>query len=144
MPRWRPLPFRISGVLERLAPTHTAAALRYTIAGAGSGIGGTSDSFSYASTTSTGNIELIGKVATQTGTSLSPYATAGFMLRAAPTGTQTADKTANAFVSVSPRNGVNFTTRTSYGATSSTTLGPSLVVPVWVRLVVSQTSVAAF
>lgn len=111
----------------------------YTIAGAGSGIAaaGTSDSFSFVSTPASGNIELVTKLTSQTNTS--PYAVAGLMIRDSLSATGS-----GAVVGVSPQNGINFTYRLTDGSTSNTTLGPSTAAPVYLRLVLSGTSLAGY
>jgi hypothetical protein len=110
----------------------------YTVSGTGSGVAGTSDSLIFVSQLVSGNIEIIANVTTQTGTNA--YAIAGLMIR----DSQTAVDGQCALVSVSPQNGVNFSFRTADGATATTTLGPSIATPIWLRLVVSQTSVAGY
>jgi Chitobiase/beta-hexosaminidase C-terminal domain/Concanavalin A-like lectin/glucanases superfamily len=117
--------------------TYSFSAGTYTIAGAGTGIGGTADSFSYVSTPTTGNIEMTAKVTSQTNTN--NYAVAGLMMRDSLNANG-----AGAVIGVSPANGVNFTYRTVDGGTSTTMLGPSVAAPVWLRLVHSGTSFAGY
>jgi hypothetical protein len=123
------------------AGTYTYSAGSYTIGGGagtgGNGIGGTSDSFTFVNTSTTGNIEIIAKVASQTNTN--SYAIAGLMIRDSLIATG-----ANALVSVSPKNGVNFSTRLTDGGATTKTLGPSIASPVWLRLVLTDTSIAGF
>lgn len=109
----------------------------YTVSGSGAGVGGTVDACCYANQPATGNIELYAHVSSQTGTD--PYATAGIMVRGS-----LSDQAQCAIVSVSPQNGVNFTVRTADGAVAQTNLGPSLAAPIYLRMVVSQTSVAGY
>ncbi len=117
--------------------TYSYSSGTYTIAGAGTGIGGTADSFSYVSTPTTGNIEMIAKVTSQTNTN--NYAVSGLMMRDSLNANG-----AGAVIGVSPANGVNFTFRTTDGATSTTMLGPSIAAPVWLRLVHSGSSFAGY
>lgn len=117
--------------------TYSYSAGTYTVAGAGTGIGGTSDSFSYASLQTSGNIELVAKVASQTNTS--NYAVAGLMMRDSLNANG-----ASAVIGVSPANGVNFTYRATAGGPSTTMLGPSIAVPVYLRIVRSQSSIAGY
>lgn len=122
---------------------YSYSAGNYQVSGAGTGVGGSADSFSFASTPVNGNIEMIGKVTGQT--SANNYATTGFMIRDSlgTSGTQ-----ATAYLSVSPANGVNFTARTSDGVTATTTLGPTVpsvnTNPIWLRLVLSGSSIAGY
>ncbi len=119
--------------------TYTYSSGTYTVSASGSGIGGTSDQFTFVNTLVSGNIEMTTYVASQTGTSINPYAVSGLMVRDSLNA-----NAANAFISVSPKNGVNFSYRLSDGSTTSTTLGPSLVAPVYLRLVVSSGQVAGY
>jgi hypothetical protein len=113
----------------------------YTVAGDGSGVAGTSDSLYFVNQMATGNFEIIAEITSQTNTNA--YAIAGLMISdsAAPGGSNQC-----ALIGVSPLNGVNFTARITDGQSATTTLGPSLsVLPsIWLRLVVSQTSVAGY
>ncbi len=117
--------------------TYSYSAGTYTIAGAGSGIGGTSDGFTYVEAPASGNLELIAKVNSQTNTS--NYAQCGLMIRNGLT-----SGAAHATVAVSIANGANFTCRTSSGGSSSTTLGPSITAPTWLRLVKSGSNFAGY
>ena len=117
--------------------TYAYSSGTYTVSGAGTGIGGTSDSFTYVNANVNGNIEIVAKVNSQTNTS--NYATAGLMIRDSLNA-----NAANAMISVSPANGVNFTARTTDGGTSTTTLGPTVAAPVFLRLVRSRTSIAGY
>jgi hypothetical protein len=108
-----------------------------TISGSGVGIAGVADSCCFAYQTAAGNIEFYAYVSAQTNTD--PYATAGIMAR------NSLERSAQcAIVTVSPENGINFNYRSSDGAEAQTNLGPSVAVPVWLRLVISQTSVAGY
>ena len=117
--------------------TYSYSSGTYTIGGAGTGIGGTADSFSYVSTPTTGNIEMSAKVTSQTNTN--NYAVSGLMMRDSLNANG-----AGAVIGVSPTNGVNFTYRTTDGAASTTILGPSVSAPVWLRLVHSGSSFAGY
>jgi hypothetical protein len=110
----------------------------YTVGGSGIGVDGTSDSLYFVSQTATGNIEFTAYVSGQT--SSNAYAIAGLML----TDSLNSSNPQCALIGVSPQNGVNFSWRTSDGATAETTLGPSIATPIWLKLVVSQTSVAGY
>jgi hypothetical protein len=117
--------------------TYSYSSGTYTIAGAGTGIGGTADSFSYVSMPASGNVEIIGKVTSQTNTS--SYAVAGLMIRDSLNA-----NAAQAVVGVSPANGVNFTYRVSDGSSSTTILGPSQTAPIYLRLVRTGSSIAGY
>ncbi len=115
----------------------TVSSGTYTIYGAGSGVGGTSDSFCFVNTPTTGNVEMVGRVATQTNTNA--FAPSGLMMRASLDA-----NAAQATIAVTPQNGVIFTTRTEAGALATTTLGASVAAPVYLRLVRSGNSFAGY
>ena len=122
--------------------TNSQAAGAYSVTGAGTGIGGTSDSFSFLNVKASGNIELIAKVNSQTfadPTATSPYAFTGLMFRSS-----TSADSVQACVGVTPSNGINFLCRTATAGTTSTTLGPSITAPVWLRLVKSGGEIASY
>lgn len=110
----------------------------YTIGGAGTGIGGTADSFRLVSTSISGNVEIIANVSSIT-TSGNPSAFAGLMMRS----TLNPDSI-QASVGVTPSNGVNFLFRTTTGGNTNSTLGPSITVPRWLRLVKSAGEIAGY
>ncbi|HEY9756552.1 MAG TPA: LamG-like jellyroll fold domain-containing protein [Oculatellaceae cyanobacterium] len=108
-----------------------------TISGSGAGVGGAVDTCCFASQAASGNVEFYAYISSQTGAD--PDATAGIMAR------NSLSRDAQcAAVTVSPENGVNFIIRTANGDDAQTTLGPSLTAPIWLRLVVSQSSVAGY
>lgn len=117
---------------------YTYSSGTYTIYGAGSGISGTSDSFCFVNTPTTGNVEIVGRVASQTNTN--SFAPSGFMMRAS----QNIANSAQATIAVTPQNGVVFTSRTEAGALATTTLGASVAAPVYLRLVRSGNSFAGY
>lgn len=127
--------------------TNSQSAGSYSITGAGTGVGGSSDSLSYLSVAASGNVELIAKVTSQTfadPNATSPYAFSGLMFR-----TTLAADSVQACVGVTPSNGVNFLCRTTTSGTTSTTLGPTIpppssLTPAWLRLVKSSGEVAAY
>ncbi len=88
--------------------TYSYASGVYSITASGSGIGGSSDQFTFVNTQSSQNIEMTTMVATQTGTNINAYAVSGLMVRDSLNANG-----ANAFISVSPKNGVNFSYRLS-------------------------------
>lgn len=110
----------------------------YTVSGTGSGVEGTSDSLYFVNQPASGNIEFIAQVTEQTGTNA--YAIAGLML----SDSLTSSDPQCALIGVSPENGVNFSWRTADGDSAELQLGPSMSAPIWLRLEVSQTSVAGY
>ncbi len=122
-----------------ISGTYNYSAGTYTIQGAGSGIKGSADGFSYVSAPAAGNIEMTARVATLTNASSSPFAPAGLMMRESLNANGV-----EAFVGVTPQNGVVFTVRTAAGATATTTLGASITAPVYLRLVRSGSSFAGY
>jgi alpha-tubulin suppressor-like RCC1 family protein len=107
----------------------------FTVNGAGSGIGGTADSFHFVSESVNGYLETIAHVASLQNTSSS--ATSGLMIRES-----TSAGAISAYMGVTPSSGVVFTTRSSTGGSSSTTTLSGEAAPIWLRLVRSYTSTA--
>ncbi len=121
--------------------SYSLSAGTYTVdASGGGGITGTNDGQYFVYQPVTGNCELIANVATQSGTNA--YACAGLMFSdlsaTYPASSQCA------MIGVSPENGINFWWRTADDTVAQMTLGPSLTVPVWLRLVVNQSNVQGF
>ena len=110
----------------------------YNIGGSGVGVTGVGDSLCFVNQAATGNIEFIAYVSGQT--SANAYAIAGLMVRA----NLTSNDSQCAMIGVSPQNGVNFSWRTANAVPAQINLGPSLSTPIWLRLVVSQTSIAGY
>lgn len=135
--------FTLSNINTSGTGTSSGSAGSYTVNGAGSGVGGTDDSFSYLKIQTSGTgVELIAKVTSQQNTN--SYATAGLMIRES-----LSSDSAHAMVAVSPLNGVNFSTRPkklepSDHPLTATTLGPSIAAPVWLKIVKSGNSVSGF
>lgn len=82
---------------------------------------------------------MITRVASQQSGS-NDYAPAGLSIRQDITNAGAA----HASVVVTPKNGVNFLTRSQLDGATTTTLGPSVASPVWLRIVKSGQSVAGF
>jgi hypothetical protein len=99
----------------------------YTITGSGAGVDGTADAFSYMSQARDGDFEITARVTSLT--TESPYTAAGLALRQ-----DLSAGSPNVFLSVASQNGVNFSSRTRATGSTFTTLGPSVVAPVWLRL----------
>jgi hypothetical protein len=120
----------------------TSGAGAYTVNGAGGGVGGINDSFTYLKIQTSGNVEMMTKITSQQNTT--NYATAGLMIRES-----LASDSAQASVSVSPLNGVNFSTRAlkilpTDHPDSTTTLGPSVAAPIWIKIVKSGDTISGF
>ncbi len=126
--------------------TYSYSSGTYTTGGAGVGIGklpvtgGDGDSFSYVYSNTSGNMEMVAYISSQTNTN--SYAVSGLMMRDSSSSTVTS--AAQATIGVSPKNGVNFTYRSADGGSSTTILGPSVAAPVWVRLVRSGSTFAGY
>jgi hypothetical protein len=112
----------------------------FSVTGSGLGINtaGGADSLAFINQPAVGNIELITYVSSQSGSD--PYAVAGLMVA----DSQTSTTPQCALIGVSPQNGVNFWYRTADGATANLLMGPSLAAPIWLRLIVSETSVVGY
>jgi hypothetical protein len=110
----------------------------YTVGGSGFGVASNADSLCFVSQAATGNIEIVSYISEQS--SSDAYAIAGLMLRDSLDG----NDAQCALIGVSPQNGVNFSWRTADGDAAGLQLGPSIATPIWLKLVVSQTSVAGF
>lgn len=99
----------------------------WTVAGGGSGISGTKDSFNFAFQSFSGDGSLVSKVASQADTSTSSRA--GLMIR-----TDTTASSAYAAVLVTPGSGISFQWRPTGGGTTKIVTVPNVVAPVWVKL----------
>jgi regulation of enolase protein 1 (concanavalin A-like superfamily) len=117
--------------------TYSSTGGTYTVGGTGFGVTGVGDSLNFVNQAATGNIEIMAYVSQ---TSSNAYAISGLMVRA----NLTSNDSQCALIGVSPQNGVNFSWRTADAVPAQTNLGPSLATPIWLRLVVSQTSVAGY
>ena len=104
----------------------------YTLEASGSGIGGTSDSGFFVNTPSSGNIEITTQVASQFATTQN-YVQTGLMIRGS-IGSPPDTGSINAYIYVTPKNGVNFSYRSIEGGTTTTTLGPTFNSPVYLKL----------
>lgn len=134
--------FTLSNINTTGTGTYSFSSGTHTVNGAGSGVtnGATTDSFTFVYLTTSGDVEMTAKVDTQASTN--DFATAGLMIRDGTT-----SGAAHAYVSVSPKNGVNFTSRqsnTSPNNLNNLTLGPSVAVPTFVRIVKSGSTVAGY
>ena len=109
----------------------------FTVAGAGVDIENTADSFHYAWLNASGDCEIIARVATITDSN--PWAKAGVMIRE-----NIAPGAANAFITLTPANGVEFQWRSSSNGINAYTQGPNVTVPYWVRLTRTNNLFKAF
>ncbi len=99
----------------------------FTVNGSGTTIGGTADSFQFASTAITGDCTVTARVVTQTATH--NYARAGVMIRSALTaGSMMADAI------ITPAQGAYMQSRLTTDATAATGSGGAAAAPYWVRV----------
>jgi endoglucanase len=109
----------------------------FTVGGSGSDIWGSVDAFRMVYVPVTGNCTITARVLSVQNTD--QWAKAGVMIRASLTA-----NSANAFVAVTPGNGVTWQYRTSTGANSGNNATGGLNAPYWVRLVRSGNTFTAF
>ncbi len=94
----------------------------YSITATGSGVGSTSDSTYFINTPVSGSNEITANFSTLTSGS-NPNSQAGLMLRQ----NQNNASDVNAFLYVTPNNGINFSYRQNASGQTTTILGPSIV-----------------
>lgn len=109
----------------------------YTVKGSGADVWGSADEFHFAYKDYTGDGVFIAKVDSVQNTN--SYAKAGVMFRDG-----TAANARNAYVSITPGNGVRFQVRTSTGGTTTSQSVTGITAPRWVKLVRSGNSFTAF
>ncbi|HEX5398489.1 MAG TPA: hypothetical protein VFY06_05510, partial [Verrucomicrobiae bacterium] len=109
----------------------------FTVAGAGADIWGNADAFHFAYLLATNNCTITARVASAE--NINVWSKAGVMIRAS----LNADS-ANAFIAVTPNNGVTWQYRTSTGGSSANNNTTGLTAPYWVRLVRSGNSFTAY
>jgi fibronectin type 3 domain-containing protein/regulation of enolase protein 1 (concanavalin A-like superfamily) len=109
----------------------------YTMAGSGADISGTSDGFRYAYQPSTGDCDITARVSDLSVPDASAKATV--MIRESLNA-----NSIHAMVVVTPAAGISFQTRSSTGSATSTTEGPSITAPCWVRLVRSGSTFTGY
>src|SRR6185312_2123927 len=100
----------------------------FTVTGAGVDIWGSADGFNYAFLPVTNNCTIVARVTSVQG--VNAWSKAGLMIRESLNA-----NAANAFVAVTPSNGVTFQYRSSTGGSSANTTTAGLVAPYWVKLV---------
>jgi regulation of enolase protein 1 (concanavalin A-like superfamily) len=108
----------------------------YTIEGAGADVWDTADAFHFAYEPMTGDATIIARVASLQGTQA--WTKVGVMIRAT-----TSASSAQAFMLVSKGKGLAFQRRTSNGAQSVHTAGPSGTAPRWVKLTRAGNTITA-
>jgi len=128
---------RISDLSERWPVRIRWPAGCYTVKGAGADIWGTSDNFHYVYVPFTGDGQIIARVAGVQNTNA--WAKAGLMFRES-----LAAGARNAFVAVTPGNGITFQRRTATSSSSANTAKSGLAAPYWLKLVRSGNVFQAF
>ncbi len=100
----------------------------FTVSGSGADIWGTADAFRFVYVRATENCTVIARVASLQ--NIDPWSKAGVMIRES-----TNANAANAFIAVTPGNGVTWQTRSSTGGGSGNAATSGLTAPYWVKLV---------
>ncbi len=108
----------------------------FTVIGSGNDIWDTADAFRFLYVPVSGNFSITARVVSVQNTD--PWAKAGVMIRA-----NLNANSPNAFIAVTPGNGVTFQTRSTAGGTSGFNNTTGLVAPYWVRLVRSGNTFTA-
>jgi alpha-N-arabinofuranosidase len=109
----------------------------FTLSGAGADIQGFADAFRFDYLTVTGDCTIIARVASVNGSE--PWSKAGVMIRDG-----LGANAANAFIAVTPGNGVTWQSRSTTGGGTSWNQTPSLNAPYWFKLVRSGTLFTAY
>jgi len=120
-----------------IAGSATFDGTAFAVAGSGRDIWGNRDQFQFLFQQITGDAEIVARVDSLDGSSA--WAKAGVMIRAT-----LATDSANAFALVSRSNGVRFQRRRQTSGSSTSTAGPSVSAPRWLRLTRSGTKVSAY
>ncbi|HXR08786.1 MAG TPA: carbohydrate-binding protein, partial [Candidatus Acidoferrum sp.] len=102
----------------------------FTVTGCGADIGDPSDAFRFVHLTATGNCTIIARVTSASVQNIDPWSKAGVMIRES-----TSANAANAFVGVTPGNGVTWQCRSSTGGGTTSNSTTGLSAPCWVKLV---------
>lgn len=109
----------------------------FSVSGSGADIWGTADAFRFVYVPVTGNCTIVARVASLQNTDA--WSKAGVMIRES-----LAANAANAFIAVTPGNGVTWQTRSSPGANSGNTAVGGLSAPYWVKLVRNGTTFTGY
>ena len=102
----------------------------FTVIGCGADVGGWSDQFRFVYATNSGNCTIIARVTSASVEDINSWSKAGVMIR-----DSLATNAANAFVAVTPGNGVTFQYRSSDGGGTTVNNTTGLSAPYWVKLV---------
>jgi glucuronoarabinoxylan endo-1,4-beta-xylanase len=105
----------------------------FTVAGSGDDIWGTSDGCRFVGVTNGGNCTIIARVAAlevPTNVTIDVWSKAGVMIRSS-----LASNAPNAFIAVTPSNGVAWQTRSTTGGSTVNAATTGLTAPYWVKLV---------
>ena len=109
----------------------------FTVTGAGADIWDTADAFRFIYVPVSGNCTIIARVASVQ--NVDPWSKAGVMIRS------NLDANAvNAFIAVTPGNGVTWQTRSSTGGSTGNSATGSLIAPYWVKLVRSGNTFSGY
>ena len=100
----------------------------FSVTGSGADIWGTADAFRFVYVPVTGNCTIIARVVSVQ--NIDPWSKAGVMIRESMNA-----NAANAFIAVTPGNGVTWQTRSSTGGSSGNSAVGGLNAPYWVKLV---------
>jgi hypothetical protein len=100
----------------------------FTVTGAGGDIWGNADAFNYAFLPVTNNCTLVARVTSLQG--INAWSKAGLMIRESLNA-----NSVNAFIAVTPSNGVTFQYRSTTGGTSANNTTAGIIAPYWVKLV---------
>ena len=100
----------------------------FTVTGAGGDIWGNADAFNYAFLPVTNDCTIVARVTSMQ--SVNAWSKAGVMIRESLNA-----NSANAFIAVTPSNGVTFQYRSSTGGNSANNTTAGLIAPYWVKLV---------
>lgn len=132
-----PLPWRNGDIGSPRAGLASLTGGVFTTAASGTDIWGNSDSFHYVYQPVNGNVTITAQVTSLDATN--PWAKAGVMIR---DGLGADAK--NAFIAVTPANGVNFQRRIAAAGASTNTQQTGAAAPYWVRLVRSGNSLTGY
>jgi endo-1,4-beta-xylanase len=102
----------------------------FTLIGSGADIGISPDAFRFVHVSADGNCAIIARVTSASVENINPWSKAGVMIRES-----LADNAANAFVGVTPGNGVTWQYRASTGGGTISNSVSGLTAPYWVKLV---------
>lgn len=116
---------------------YAGATSAFTNEGAGADIEGSADAFSYIYQQVSGDVAITAKITALTNTNA--WAKAGVMIRESLNA-----NAGNAFLAITPSNGVSFQKRMTTGGSTTATIVGSLAVPYWLRLKREGNNFSAF